>query len=81
MDGIRHGGKEDGRSVIGIHADVSSLGNVNLLSEQTKVKSILDFTCLYRFINILIHMGGKADVPAISWSWLIFCQYLKQVNC
>ena len=61
--------KKIGRSVIGIHADVSSLGNVNLLSEQTKVKSILDFTCLYRFINILNHMGGKADVAMSNMKW------------
>jgi hypothetical protein len=55
-----------GRSVIGIHADVSSFGNVNLLSAQMKVKSISDFTCLYGFINILKHRGGKADVATIS---------------
>ncbi|MGC2573721.1 MAG: hypothetical protein WA364_19575 [Candidatus Nitrosopolaris sp.] len=58
--------KEIGRSVIGIHRDVSSLGDVNLLSTHIKVKGMLDFTHLYGFINILNHMGGKADVAAIS---------------
>jgi hypothetical protein len=58
--------KEIGRGVIGIHGDVSSLGDVNLFFPQMKVKSMLDFTHLYGFINILNHMGGKADVAAIS---------------
>ena len=56
--------KEIGRSAIGIHRDVSSLGD--LFFPQIKVKSMLDFPHLYGFINILNHMGGKADVAAIS---------------
>ena len=48
--------KEIGRSVIGIHGGVSGLGDVNLLSAQMKVKSMLDFTHLYGFINILIEI-------------------------
>ena len=39
--------KEIGRSAIGIHRDVSSLGDVNLFFPQMKVKSMLDFTHLY----------------------------------
>jgi len=58
--------KEIGRSVIGIHRDVSSLGDVNLFFPQMNIKRMLDFTHLYGFINILNHMGGEADVPAIS---------------
>ena len=58
--------KEIGRSAIGIHRDVSSLGDVNLFFPQMNIKRMLDFTHLYGFINILNHMGGKADVAAIS---------------
>jgi len=59
--------KEIGRSEIGIHGDVSSLGDLNLLFAQIKrEKGMLDFTRLYGFIDILNHMGGKADVAAIS---------------
>jgi NitT/TauT family transport system ATP-binding protein len=46
---------------------VSSLGDLNLLLAQIKrEKGMLDFTRLYGFIEILNHMGGRADVAAIS---------------
>jgi hypothetical protein len=59
--------KDIGRSIIGIHGEVSSLGDLNLLFAQIKlVKGMPDFTRVYGFIDILNHIGGKADVAAIS---------------